>query len=92
MRVTVRFVSRAREIIGAREEILEVKIPATVLEILKMLIAKRGSQLKEYLLEPDSNNPRQHLRFLLNGQSVSPSDVITTGDSVILIFPPVGGG
>jgi len=91
LKVTVKFVGGAREIVGARELIVDVKTSATVLEILRMLIAKHGNQLEEYLFDPESNNPRQHLRFLLNGQSVPVSDVIT-GDSVILIFPPVGGG
>jgi molybdopterin converting factor small subunit len=91
LRVTVKFVGGAREIVGARELIVDVKTSATVLEILRMLIATHGNRLEEYLFDQESNNPRQHLRFLLNGQSVSVSDVIT-GDSVILIFPPVGGG
>jgi molybdopterin converting factor small subunit len=92
MKVTVKFVGRAREILGAREEILEVKPVTTVLEILRMLTAKHGNQLREYLFEPDSNNPRQYLRFLLNGQAVSASDAIAADDSVILVFPPIGGG
>ena len=91
LKVTVKFVGGAREIVGAKELIVDVKTSATVLEILRMLTAKHGNQLEEYLFDPESNNPRQHLRFLLNGQSVSVSEVIT-GDSVILIFPPVGGG
>jgi molybdopterin converting factor small subunit len=91
LKVTVKFVGGAREIVGARELIVDVKTSATVLEILRMLIAKHGNQLEEYLFDPESNNPRQHLRFLLNGQSVSVSEVIT-GNSIILIFPPVGGG
>ncbi len=91
MKVTVKFVGGAREIIGTRELIVDVKTSATVLEILRRLITKYGNQLEEYLFDPESNNPRQHLRLLLNGQSVPVSEVIT-GDSVILIFPPVGGG
>jgi len=92
LKVTVKFVGGAREIVGSRELTVDIKTSATVLDILRMLTAKHGNRLGEYLFDPQSNNPRQHLRFLLNGQSVSVSDVIAKDDSVILIFPPVGGG
>lgn len=88
----VKFPAKAREITGAREETLAIEHSATVLDILRMLVAKHGDKLNEYLFDPKSGNPRQHLRFLLNGQSVSASKVLPSVDSVLLIFPPTSGG
>jgi molybdopterin converting factor small subunit len=92
LKVTVKFPAKAREITGAREETLAIEHSATVLDILRILVAKHGDRLNEYLFDPESGNPRQHLRFLLNGQSVSASDGFPSIDSVLLIFPPTSGG
>ena len=92
MKVTVKFLTKAREITGTREETLAIEQPATVMGILRMLVAKHGDKLNEYLFDPESGNPRQHLRFLLNGQSVSATEGFPSTDSVLLIFPPTSGG
>ena len=91
MKVTLKFTGRGREIIGKREETLDIEAHTSILEILRLLAEKHGSELREYLFDPMSRNPRQHLRFLLNGQSVQASQLIDA-ESVLLIFPPVGGG
>jgi MoaD family protein len=95
LKVTVKFLAAAREKAGVREETLELAEGATVLDILKTLVAKHGEELREYLFDPESGEPRSHLQFLLNGRSVSmmggfASEV--TEDATMMIFPPTSGG
>ncbi len=90
--MTVRYHARAREIVSYREEVLNIGHSMTVIDVLKILVTKHGDELKEYLFDANSDSPRQHLRFLLNGQSVSTTEKLPSEDSVLLIFPPTAGG
>jgi MoaD family protein len=95
LRVNVKFLAAAREKAGVREETLELEGSTTVLEILKALVAKHGDMLKEYLFDPESNSPRAHLQFLLNGRSVSMMGGFSAEvkeDATMMIFPPTSGG
>jgi MoaD family protein len=95
LKITVKFLATAREKAGVREETLELASGVTVLEILKTLAASHGRELKEYLFDSDSGQPRSDLQFLLNGRSVSMiggflSEI--TEDATMIIFPPTSGG
>jgi len=92
--MTVKFFARAREIVGVREEAVDVKDTSTVLDVLKVLVKKHGANLNEYIFEPNSNNPHKYIRFLLNGRSASTSDQVQVpaGESVLAIVPPTAGG
>jgi MoaD family protein len=95
LKVTVKFLAAAREKAGVREETLQLEGATTVLEILKALAARHGDKLKEYLFDPESDSPRPHLQFLLNGRSVSMMGGFSakvTEDATMMIFPPTSGG
>jgi len=93
MKVTVKFLGAAREKAGVREESLELGNDTTVLGTLQTLAARRRN-LQDYLFD-SSGNPRPHLRFLLNGRSISMKGGFSaqvTEDSTLMIFPPTSGG
>lgn len=74
---------------------LEVKEKTTVLDVLKVLAEKHGEQLKEYVFDPKTGNPRSSLQFLVNEDSIAGLNGLPTvlGDnSSLAIIPPVGGG
>lgn len=91
----MKFLAGARDIVGAREETLEIHESATITDILVLLVTKHGDKMREYLFDPATGNPWSHLRFLLNGQSISMMKGLGTNpanDSVLMIFPPTAGG
>lgn len=93
--MTVKFLATAREIAGVREETLQLEGGTTVIEILKVLAARHGNKLKDYLFDRESGSPRPHLNFLLNGRSVSMMGGFSaevTEDATMIIFPPTSGG
>jgi len=92
LELTVRFLGGLGQIVGARNEKLEIYETSTVIDVLKILASKHGIKLKEYLFEPETNKPRHHLRFLVNGKSASVLDELPSQDSVLIIFPPTSGG
>ncbi|MBT0158697.1 MoaD family protein [Candidatus Bathyarchaeota archaeon A05DMB-2] len=97
MRVSVRFFTSLREIVGKREETLEFPEgeKVTVDTVLKVLAQRYGKRFVEYVYEDDNRAVKGFLQFLVNGQSASTINGLQTmlrdGD-VLAILPPVGGG
>ena len=93
-KVTVRFFTTLREIIGKKEEQIEFSRSATVESILGQLSKKYGREFNDYVYD-ELGDVRGHLHFLVNGQSVTALRGLKTrlkeGDQVA-ILPPVGGG
>ena len=94
MKVTVKFFTVLREIIGKKEENIEFSDLITLKELLNYLSQKYGSQFTDYVYNTE-NKPREYLHFLINGKSISTLKGFKTklkeGD-IIAIIPPVGGG
>lgn len=93
--MTVKFLAAAREKAGVREETLQLDRATTVLDILKALASRHGDKLREYLFDHESDSPRPHLNFLLNGRSISMMGGFSaevTEDAIMIIFPPTSGG
>lgn len=96
MKVSVRFFTTLREIVGKREETLELPSgEVTVEKVLKMLAERYGMKFKEYLYDSKTGQVKNFLQFLVNGRSASTMKGLKTqlkdGD-VLAIIPPVGGG
>jgi len=97
LRVSVRFFTSLREIIGKREETLEFSGGETVTvdKILKRLAKRYGRSFVEYVYDNKTGEVKGFLQFLVNGRSTSTLNSLDTeladGD-VLAIIPPVGGG
>lgn len=94
MRVTVKFFTTLREIVGKREEEFEFSRGTTVKELLKHLSESYGQAFKEYIYN-ERGRVKSYLQFLINGKSITTLKGFETrlkdGDKVAII-PPVGGG
>ncbi|MGQ9640988.1 MAG: ubiquitin-like small modifier protein 1 [Candidatus Bathycorpusculaceae bacterium] len=97
MRVSVRFFTTLREIVGKREETLEFSEGETVTvdAVLKRLAKLYGEGLTDYVYDSKTGDVKGFLHFLINGRSASTLKGLETelvdGD-VLAIIPPVGGG
>jgi len=94
MRVTVKFFTALREILGKREEVLEFSKGTTIKELLKHLSESYGQAFEEYIYN-ERGRAKSHLQFLINGKSITTLKGFETklkdGDKIAII-PPVGGG
>ncbi|MEM3695890.1 MAG: ubiquitin-like small modifier protein 1 [Candidatus Bathyarchaeia archaeon] len=97
MRVSVRFFTSLREIVGKREETLEFSDDerVTVDSVLRRLSERYGKDFDDYLYDSKTGEVKGFLQFLINGRSASTLKGLETelsdGD-VLAIIPPVGGG
>ncbi|MEM3699297.1 MAG: ubiquitin-like small modifier protein 1 [Candidatus Bathyarchaeia archaeon] len=97
MRVSVRFFTSLREIVGKREETLEFSDSekVTIDSVLKRLSERYGKDFDDYLYDSRTGEVKGFLQFLINGRSASTLKGLATelsnGD-VLAIIPPVGGG
>ncbi len=97
MKVSVRFFTSLREITNKREETLEFSNDKkiTINAALQTLSERYGKDFIDYVYDPDTNEVRGFLQFLVNGKSASTQNGLQTelkDDDVLAILPPVGGG
>jgi molybdopterin synthase sulfur carrier subunit len=94
LKITVKFFTTLREIVGKKEEQIEFSRPITVEALLKQLSKSYGKEFVDYVFD-ELGNVRGHLQFLVNGKSITTMQGFKTklnnGDQ-IAILPPVGGG
>ncbi len=97
LRVSVRFFTTLREIVGKKEENLEFPRGKTVTvnALLKHLTANYGKGFSEYIYDGHTGEVKGFLQFLVNGRSITSFNGLDTkledGD-ILAIIPPVGGG
>ncbi len=95
--IKVRFFTSLREIVNKREETLcfSEDENVTVDLVLKTLSKKYGNPFTEYVYNSKTEQPKNFLQFLVNGNATSTLRGLETelrnGD-VLAILPPVGGG
>jgi molybdopterin synthase sulfur carrier subunit len=94
IKITVKFFTTLREIVGKKEEQIEFSRLITVEALLKQLSKNYGKEFVDYVFD-ELGNVRGHLQFLVNGKSITTMQGFKTkldnGDQ-IAILPPVGGG
>ena len=97
MKVSVRFFTSLREIVGKKEETLEFSDDekVTVDRVLRVLSHEYGRSFVDYVYDPITREVKGFLQFLVNGKSATSLNGLQTklkdGD-VLAILPPVGGG
>jgi molybdopterin synthase sulfur carrier subunit len=95
LKVKVHFFAAVRELVGLREETLELPNGGTVRSLLDLLVEKHGQDLRNYIYDAKSDELRRSLQILVGDRPTSAlnglSTVLTDG-CVLAIIPPVGGG
>jgi len=95
MKVKVQFFAAARELVGSREEVLDVPVGFTVRALLDLLLEKHGDRLRDYLFDPKTGDLRRSIQLLVGDRSVidlGGMTAVLSDGSVFAIIPPVGGG
>ena len=95
MQVKVKYLARAREISGVREENVETSNPSTIMDLLTLLAEKHGEGMRDYLFDSTTGKPHTYLQFLLDGRSVhtmNQFDTMLNDEATLVIVPPVSGG
>ena len=94
MQVTVRYLSIIREITGTREEKVNVQKGSTINEILRLLVQRHGSDF-ERMVRSGRDLRGLQIIYFMNGQNIATLkglETLVTGDSEIVLIPPVAGG
>jgi MoaD family protein len=95
VKVKVQFFAAVRELVGSREETLELPDHSTVGVLLNALVKSHGERLRDYPYDPKTGKLRPSIQLLIGDIQVSAtnemSTVLSDGD-VFAIIPPVGGG
>lgn len=89
LRITLRYTGNLEACTKKKEECLVLRVNATVSDILGILIAKYGKEIKKEIYIEDSDKPACIL--LVDGRSVS-TDYILSDNDKVLFLSPVGGG
>ena len=95
MKVRTQYFAIVRELANRREDILDVPDRATVMVVLGILAKTYGTKFRDYVFDPRTGTPKSYLQFLLDGNSISNLDGLSTvlrENSELVIIPPVGGG
>ena len=97
LRVSVRYFTVLREIVGKKDETIEFPKgqKLTIKDLLQRLSQKYGKDFDEYVFDYKTGEVKGFLQFLINGRSPSANEgldsPLSDGD-VLAIVPPVSGG
>jgi molybdopterin synthase sulfur carrier subunit len=94
MKVTVKFFTTLREIVGKPQEQIEFHEAVTINDLLQQLERRYGEKYTRYVYN-EKGNVRGHLQFLINGKSITNQQGLNTKlkeNDILAILPPVGGG
>ena len=94
MKVTVKFFTTLREIVGKPQDQIELPEAITVNALLQQLGEKYGERFARYVYD-EKGRVRGHLHFLINGKSITTQQGLQTRlkeNDILAILPPVGGG
>lgn len=95
LEVTVKFFTTLREILGKKEDKVELADNSTIEDLLKKLSQKHGDKFINYVYDKKTKSPRVHLQFLVDSVNIITLQGFKTklkDGNVVAIVPPVGGG
>jgi len=90
----VKYFGVIREITGKRDETIEVSSPISLLDLLRMLTVKYGSNMDSYLFEPIAKIPRPIHLYLVNGKAFTARETsvaMLSKGATVSIIPTQGG-
>lgn len=91
----VQYFAAVRELVGLREETLELPDRSSVGVLLDELVKRHGERLGDYLYDAKAASLRPSIQFLVGDVPISAADGLSTvlaDGAVFAIIPPVGGG
>ena len=65
LKVNVRFFATVRELVGLREETLELPDGGTVENLLDLLVERHGKPFRDYIYDPKSDELRRSIQILV---------------------------
>jgi molybdopterin synthase sulfur carrier subunit len=95
LKVNVQFFAAVRELVGLREETLELRNGGTVRNLLDLLVQRHGQDLRDHVYDPKVDELRRSLQILVGDKPISVLnglETVLTDGCVLAIIPPVGGG
>lgn len=97
LKIKVLFFTTLREIIGKREETIDLLVDdkITINTVLNVLKERYDKPFEDYVFDPKTQQVRGHIQFLINGKSIShinEMEIELKDGNVLAILPPVGGG
>jgi sulfur-carrier protein len=95
MKITIHTILEIRQALG--QKLIEVDLPqeSTVEELLAYMKKRWGATLDSRLFHPDNGQVLEHLRIMVNGQTIrflKGMDTRLKEDDEVLIMPLVSGG
>lgn len=95
LKIKIQYFAIVREIVGRRQEILDLDPDMTVIDLLELLATRYGEKFRQYIFDPNTRKPKPYLQFLVNEESIAGLEGFSTtlsDNSTFAIIPPVGGG
>lgn len=92
--VKIRFFGMLKEMIGKREESVQIEDSSSVSDLIVLLSTKHGKKFEDFVFDK-KGNLRNGLAFAVNGDSIEESKLASTKCKEVkefVILPPISGG
>lgn len=92
--VKIRFFGMLKEMVGKREENLQIDDSSNVKDLIELLSSKHGKRFSDFVFD-QKGNLREGFAFAVNGDSVNASKFSSTKCKDVkefVILPPISGG
>ncbi len=93
-KVKIRFFGMLREMVGTREESIQIDDSSSVEDLVKLLSSKHGQRFTDFVFDK-KGKLRDGFAYAVNGDSVNESKLFSIkcgGVTEFAILPPVSGG
>jgi len=93
MRVSVRFLGSVNEVVGKKEEDVEIEKGATLKDLVDLLVAKHGLSFRDSIEDKDLSIPK--VAYTVNGTSIFALEGMKTklpDGAKVTIIPQYAGG
>ena len=95
MRIKVDYLGHVKDIVGVKDEEIEMQEKVTIRDLLDMLSAKHGNRFKKAVYESGCSDLRTNYIATVNGQLLNQLEGINTklkDQDEVKIMPIVSGG
>lgn len=92
--VRIRFFGMLKEMVGKREEVVQIDDTSNVTDLIRLLSSKHNKRFADFVFD-QKGNLREGFAFAVNGDSLSESKLDSTRCKDVkefVILPPISGG